>query len=180
MDPITITLSNATGNATTLFAQIGQGVSIAGIDYIPGIIIALLSMFIITRDFARWKTLFFPLYAGTMLLGMNGSYIVLTIGALIFVIDAFSVQTLGVMVSGIRSVTEGTAQWAGKRYTARQSSQSARAQLQNKLDAHAHFINLKKEGAFDYQPDPDELKALKSRKNRKLKSFIEAEQKVQE
>jgi len=76
-----------------------------GTEWLIPLALAFVVMAFITRDTDKWKILFFPLIVLERIIGMPVHFILMSAGAILFVIEALSTQVVGNWVSAVKKWT---------------------------------------------------------------------------
>lgn len=77
---------------------------IGGFTYIVPLMVILLSLFLVTRDMNKWKTLFFPMSIAWYIVGLDVHLLILIVAGLIFAISSISLELISDIIESSAEV----------------------------------------------------------------------------
>lgn len=94
----------ATGNITGInyLSGVFTGTTIFGLEWILSLILTLLTLLILTREYNKWRELALPVMIIWHIVGITPNLLMYLGAGIIYVIDKVSIQTLGSVISAIK------------------------------------------------------------------------------
>lgn len=81
--------------------------TVFNIEWILSTALIFLTLLIITRDINKWKILAFPTTVMWHIIGIKPSFLMYAITAILFVIEALSLEIIGNLVEGVKGMVKG-------------------------------------------------------------------------